>query len=400
MLRPLPLSFLALALVMLALWPRAGWSQTDSTQVPPPYDFTPRFIPPRVVVEPVQDTFRVGEPVVIAVALANVSGTAESYRPVSPFTLDTRVTGPEGRRRVMFPAFDEGTDTPIDLVKGTGVPPGGRVREEMLLSYYYDLFVPGIYRVEIAYPIKEGRANLNVVARSGATRYGEATVGEVVGRTSFVVLAPTDTVEAQRADAFARAARVTMRLPPKASRSVPDSLTLATLGALAEAGGTLAEPAHFYAARYHDFLAPGQDEDWHREADRLGRTFFERYPTSAFLEPAIEVGVKAHYRIDPPTPGVPQPCVTVEALCDGDRFWVYNVCRERTTVRFEALPSGQSGRLTLDVDRFGVSQCALVTKHPGQTVYLFLDGDRVSAASANASTCTPTHLAYSACSAR
>ena len=395
--------FLPFVLVMLALWPLATRAQnpSDDPPKPEPYDFSAgRYVPPRVVLAPAQDTFRVGEPVVIDVALVNVSGTPQSYRPISPFTLGTRVVGPGGQERMMFRAFEEGSETPLDLAWGTGVPAGGSVREEMLLSYYYDLFAPGTYRVEIAYPIREGRVNAAVVARSGAARWDESTIGAVVGRTSFVVRAPADSVEAQRADDLAKAVRVAMRMPPSARRSVPDSLTLATFAALSDAPGYLAEPAHFYAARYHDFLAPGQDDGWHREADRLGRTFLERYPTSAFLEPAVEVGVKAHYRIDPPTPGVPQPCVTVEALCGGDRFWIYNVCRERTTVQFETMPSGRSGRVTLDVDRFGVSQCALVTPQPGQTVHLFLDGDRVSAAAANTSTCTETHLAYPPCTVR
>ena len=148
-------------------------------------------------------------------------------------------------------------------------------------------------------------------------------------------------------------------------------------------GTYLAEPASLYRAFFDERVSDGSPQA-NLQTRQSYQSFLQSYPSSVYVEYAVEGFNNARFLLEPPLPGqVNFIDIFMEALCGDNLFRIANFNEQPVPVRYEVAGTSEAADLLLSAD----TDTLFRTQNTGGLVRLLLDGELIQARFANPSSC-------------
>ena len=330
--------------------------------------------PPQLTLTTEQQTYQLGESIVLTMGLTNVADEPQQYGPVRVLgsRLQLRILNAGTQEVPVFSYWGDDIGAPWIENDFTVTLPGETEQGSLIITHFYDLTQAGTYTLEVSYEQTEfssiGKRNI----------FREETTGVVTVTTSITIEEPASGPEQQAALLFTPAMRELM------GGNVADSVAQALDQVIQDYSGTyLAEPASFYRAFFNERVSDGSTEA-NLQTRQSYQTFLQLYPTSRFIEFAVQGLNHARFRLDPPLPGqINFLNIFLDPQCGDNLFRIANFNEQAVPVRYEVDGTSEAANLVLPAN----TDTLFRTQNEGGLVRLFLDGELIQARFADPSSC-------------
>ena len=349
---------LCLATLLLATGLNQAWAQTS----------------PQVALVTDKQTYLQGEPVVLTIALTNVSDSLEQYGPIRVWgaKLHLAIRDEADQEVLLHPLWGGSLVSTWFEDKKSATHPGETEQGSLILTHYYDLTQPGIYTLDVSF------AQTALEATEKRNIFRRQTTGLQTASTTITIEEPVSSSDSLAAHLFTTALRDHLGLNP--STSIPQAYEQIIQQ---HPGSYLVEQAHYYLAFYKEATARGSVPVL-QETLQAYQTFLQRYPTSRFIEFAVEGLNHARFRLDPPLPGqINFLNIFLDPQCGDNLFRIANFNEQAVPVRYEVDGTSEAANLVLPAN----TDTLFRTQNEGGLVRLFLNGELIQARFADPSSC-------------